>query len=345
MRQFIGQIVGNESLKAKLFSDITHNTFSHAYILEGKRGSGKRTIAKYICAALCCEKKNDSASPLPCGSCPACQKILSGISPDVINVVREEGKATMGIDVIRYVRQDVHSVPNDLDTKIYIIEEADKMTDEAQNAFLLTLEEPPAYAGFLLLCEDSQLLLETIRSRAPVLRTEPQSTASIDEYLTRHDARAVKLKSSDPEKYAQLLVSSGEGIGNALMLLEEQNFAPVLARRELVNDFVNAAIMSAPAEKAVSLILRFSQKRDALAEELELIYLALRDIALIKKAEGITLCFYESEQKAAELAERCSLSQIFELIASLERARERVSRNANTRLTLTTLLTESKMLL
>lgn len=79
---------------------------------------------------------------------PRRRKIFAGISPDVITVTREDGKASIGIDTIRDLRTDVHVMPNELDSKIYIIEDADTMTAQAQNALLLTLEEPPAYLGF-----------------------------------------------------------------------------------------------------------------------------------------------------------------------------------------------------
>ena len=154
MRQMLDSVIGNSLLKSKLLSDILSDTLSHAYIIEGKKGSGRHTIAYMTAAALVCEKLNDTASPLPCLKCPSCKKILGQKSPDVITVTRED-KATLGVDAIRFLRNDVRVVPNDLDYKIYVIEDADTMTPQAQNAFLLTLEEPPEYVKFFLLCEDS----------------------------------------------------------------------------------------------------------------------------------------------------------------------------------------------
>ena len=147
MRKMLDSIIGNSSLKSKLLSDILSDTLSHAYIIQGKKGSGKHTVAYMTAAALSCEKVSDTNAPVPCLNCPSCKKILQKKSPDVITITRED-KATIGVDAVRFLRNDVRIVPNDLDYKIYIIEDADTMTTQAQNAFLLTLEEPPKYVKF-----------------------------------------------------------------------------------------------------------------------------------------------------------------------------------------------------
>ena len=161
----LGDMIGNDALRVRLADDLRRGRLSHAYILEGPVGSGKHTLARQIAAALSCERKQDVTSPLPCRSCPACRKILSGNSPDLITVKREEDKTTFGVEVIRELRQDVPVAPNDTDYKVYLIEDAHLMTQQAQNAFLLTLEEPPPYVLFLLLCglhKDGCNLLEAL---------------------------------------------------------------------------------------------------------------------------------------------------------------------------------------
>ena len=343
MKQFMDQIISNELLRHRLCDDILHERFLHAYIIEGVRGSGKHTVARLAAAALACENKADTELPLPCMKCPACRKIMQNLSPDVITVGCD-GRATMGVDSIRFLREDVYIVPNELENKFYIVEDADKMTPQAQNAFLLTLEEPPSYAVFLLLCENAGALLETIRSRAPVLRTEPIPTELIDEYISRTDRRAAQMKLSSPAEYAELLMASGNGIGKALELLEPKTLAPVLAARQLAKDFVDAAINRVSHEKALALISRFSQKRDAISSELSQIQTALRDIIVTKKSETAPLCFYEARDVVLELSDTASISELMKLSKAVSNASEQISRNANVRLTLISLLSQSEMI-
>ncbi|MBO5415883.1 MAG: hypothetical protein J6A83_04565 [Clostridia bacterium] len=339
----MGQIIANQSLRERLCSDILNGSLAHAYIIEGVKGSGKHTLALLSAAALACEKKNDKNLPFPCSECPACRKILRELSPDVITVGCD-GKATMGVDSVRFLREDVFVVPNELENKVYIIEDADKMTPQAQNAFLLTLEEPPSYAVFFLLCENAAALLETIRSRAPILRTEPIARELIDEYISRTDRRAAQMKISAPSDYAQLLMSAENGIGRALELLEPKTLAPILEQRNLAKDFVYIAIDRPENEAALTLISKFSSKRDKLSGELTLIYTALRDLILTKKSDNAPLCFYESRDAAIELCEKVSLGELIRLSEAVWTASDRISRNANVKLTLMTLLSEAEII-
>lgn len=343
MKQFMNSIIANELLRRRLCLDIQNGSLLHAYIIEGVKGSGKHTVARLTAAALACERKENDSLPLPCMTCPACRKILEGLSPDVITVGCD-GKATMGVDSVRFLREDVYIVPNELEHKLYIIEDADKMTVQAQNAFLLTLEEPPSYAVFLLLCENADALLETIRSRAPVLRTEPIAPQLIDEYISKSDRRAAQMKLSAPQDYAELIMSAANGIGKALELLEPKALTPVLASRKLTKDFIYAALTRDSHEKALSLITRFSSKRDALANELLSIQSALRDVIVTKKSENAPLCFYESRDSVLELCEMTSIGELMKLSAAISRASDQIARNANVRLTLISLLSDAEMI-
>ncbi len=342
MKSFMNSLVANEALRQRLGDDILGGSFSHAYILEGRKGSGRHTIAYLAAAALACEQKKQDGVPLPCMTCPACRKILSKLSPDVI-LVGTEDKASIGVDAIRFLREDVPLVPNDLDNKIYIIENADKMTVQAQNAFLLTLEEPPEYVGFILLCEDASYMLETIRSRAPILRTEPISRKLIDEYIQKNNRRASSMKANSPSDYEELLMASDSAIGRALELLDTKSLTPVLTARALAKDFISAAIEQ-NSSASLSLASRFSQKRDILSNELDLISLALRDLAMLKKSENAPLCFYSSREDALDICEQISIGRIMKLCSAVSLISDRINRNANVKLTIISLLSEADML-
>ena len=258
--------------------------------------------------------------------------------------VGSDGKASIGVDKIRFLKEDVHIIPNELDDKIYIIEDADKMTLQAQNALLLTLEEPPSYARFILLCEDSELLLETIKSRAPTLRTEPIPTDMIDEYISKNDVRAVQMKTSAPEDYAELLMAASFGIGRALELLDTKKFAPILENRRLVRDFLSYAIGVERNPQSIPLLRRFASKRDALSEQIELLRLAIRDLIVSKKSDSATLCFFASREVVSELCDATSIAHLLKIANAIDTAAERILRNANVRLTLVSLLSDTDMI-
>lgn len=344
MKQALTAIVGNSALRHRFGEDARLGRFPHACILEGARGTGKHTIAKMTAAALVCEAKNDDAAPIPCLKCPNCKKVLEQKFPDLITVGRENGRATIGIETVRFLKEDVHIVPNDADAKIYIIEDADLMTPQAQNAFLLTLEEPPSYVHFILLCEHAEFLLETIRSRAPIFRTEPIAKDEIDRYLCEHDARAIDLKRSNPKEYAELLTASGTGIGQAIAFLNAKEWAPVHARRALTQELIAAAVDQAGAKQILPLLLKIPQKRDAVEQHLLCAADAVRDLMLLKKSDRAPLSFYADRSEALEFSDKASLIFLDRLLQAILTALEENNRNANLRLCLTHLAISAELI-
>jgi DNA polymerase-3 subunit delta' len=336
-------IVGNDDLKSRLSNDILAGTLPHACIIEGPRGTGKHTVARMCAAALACSQKHDSSKPIPCLECPECKKVLEGKSPDLIFVGTED-KATIGVETVRFLREDVRVVPNDLDYKIYVIEDADKMTVQAQNALLLTLEEPPEYVRFFLLCENARLLLETIRSRAPIHRTEPLDTKQIDEYLCAADKRAAQMKLTAKKEYGELLKAAGVGIGCALEYLDPKRFAPILERRRLALEFVSTAVHASGSLSVLSAVFKFPQKRDALRDQLMTVSDAIRDLILLKKSDSAPLVFFVDRNEAIELCDRVSLPFLFRLGECVREAIDDNARNANVRLALTRLASSAEII-
>lgn len=341
MNGYMNAIVGNKSIRQKLCSDIHADKLSHAFIIEGSRGTGKHTLAMNVAAALACSHK--SAGTIPCYECSECRKILAGNSPDIITVGCD-GKATFSVETVRYVKEYVHTVPNDLEFKLYIIEDADKMTVQAQNAFLLTLEEPPSFVRFILLCENAGLLLETIRSRAPVLRTEPVDNASLDEYICKVDRRAAQLKLTSPSDYAELIMAAKHGIGTALEYLEPKSFAPVMDIRALAIDFCDTATSTPSAKAVIPLLSRFSQKRDILSKQLSALSEAVTDLTLLKKSDDAPLDFFANRNFAIEICDRVSLSFLYTLSCAVMDAIDKNQRNANVRLLLLKLISNAGLI-
>ncbi len=340
MRQYLSELVGNAALRARIGEDIAKGSFSHAYILEGDEGSGKHTLARAIAMSLACENRQNDTEPLPCGHCRSCRKIAAGNCPDILHVTREKDRATMGVDVIRELRTDVPVLPNDLDFKIYLIEEAHLMTQQAQNAFLLTLEEPPAFVLFLLLANDADVLLETVRSRAPVLRMQPIDDATLSGYLLSPDrpavARAAKtLFEQSPDDFSALIRMSDGRIGRALTLLEEKKRAPLLARRDTAEKVCDLLSRGSGGTELLSLLYAFDKSREEAAARLSSIRDALRDLLALTLSDTAPLVFFTNRERAEDLSIRFTAAALLARIEATDEALAALSINANVRLTLT----------
>ena len=154
-------LLGNERLKENLTGSLRRGHISHFYLICGPEGSGKHTLAKHLAAAILCGREN-----APCGVCPACRKVLGGNHPDFITVTDPEHK-NIAVKIVREIRDDVFIRPNEAEHKIYLF--AQDLGIEGQNALLKVLEEPPEYGVFMLLTDNPEKILPTVRSRCTEL--------------------------------------------------------------------------------------------------------------------------------------------------------------------------------
>jgi len=293
-------LIGNENLKRSVGRDIRSGINSHAYIIEGDKGSGKRTIAELIAAAVSCERRFESDHALPCGECNNCKKIKKGIFTDLVRIDSGD-KATIGIDAVRTIREGLYVTPNDSDTRTYIIESADKLTPQAQNGLLLSIEEPPSFVLFLLLVEDSTKLLETVRSRAQLIRCESFSSTQIAEYL-KSQPGGTELARKNPSKFAAVVSMCGGSIGKALVLLRGNDEGKYLLKcRENTLNMVSGFITGKSAA-LLKLLPSFTKSADEASTVFALADNALRDLCVLKNSEHEAfLTFFVSRAEAEEL--------------------------------------------
>ena len=209
-------IIGQQHIKEHFQSSIMNGTLSHAYIINGEKSTGKTMLAKAFAMAIMCDMEGSE----PCLECDSCKKIINKCNPDVITLVRDTKKKTdiIGIDEIRsQIIAGMYDRPYYGERKVYIIEDADKMNVQAQNALLKTLEEPPGYAVLILTTTNASRLLPTILSRCIVLNMRPVTDKVIRSYLREQD------RFLDDTIDVIVAMSSGN-IGKAKLLSEDKDF-------------------------------------------------------------------------------------------------------------------------
>ena len=330
MPEFFPDIRGNAETRARFGRAVCDGTLSHAYILEGPEGSGKTLLATQIAAALVCEKRGES-DVLPCGVCNRCRRVLSGNAPDVKTVAVTT--ATIGVDTIRELRADMYLSACELPVKVYLIDDAHKMTPQAQNALLKVLEEPPTDLVIFLLTERSEALLSTIRSRTQLIRMELLSPEQMTEALGKNVA-ARRLRESDPEAFRTLLEGSGGCLGQAMILLDGKRGDAYRKRHNAVSEAVRSIVTHAPYSTLVGILGTLPTKRQELTEELGMYLAALRDLILIYRAGNCDLVFYPNRREAGELAATAGFPRLLAAYDIVGRACDALAANANISLTL-----------
>ena len=317
-------IIGQEQIKEHLQNAIAAGKVSHAYIINGEKSSGKEFIAKVFAMALQCEKKEAE----PCQECHSCKQALSDNHPDIIRVTHEKPN-TISVDDIRaQVNNDVAIKPYSGSYKIYIINEAEKMTPQAQNAILKTLEEPPEYAVILLLTTNVNLLLPTILSRCVVLNMKPVADELVRKYLME--------QLQVPDYKAEVCVAFARGnIGKAKALASSEDFENVKAEALSLLKYIKDMELS----EIIAAIKRITEYKLEINDYLDICAIWYRDVLLFKATNDVNhLVFREEIQSLRKIAQRSSYEGIEKIIEALDTAKHRLDANVNFELTMELLM-------
>ena len=321
-------IIGQEQIKEHLQNALSTGKISHAYIINGERFAGKEFIAQIFAMALQCEAEGGK----PCQECHSCKQTLSANQPDIIRVTHEK-PGSIGVDDIRaQINGDIAIKPYSSPYKIYIVNEAEKMTVQAQNALLKTLEEPPAYAVILLLTTNVNSLLQTILSRCVVLNMKPVADKLVKEYLMN--------EMQVPDYKAEVCVAFVRGnIGKARQLAASEDFEKVKEEALSLLKYVHEMDIT----EMIAAIKKVSEYKFDVNDYLDILSIWYRDVLLFKATNDANhLVFREEIQNIRRVAGRTSYEGIEAVIQALAKAKSRLDANVNFDLTMELLLLEMK---
>lgn len=306
-------IIGQDQIKAYLMKAVEDKKISHAFIINGEKYSGKEFIAGVLAQALNCEEEGTE----PCGNCHSCIQAKAHSHPDIIRITHEKpGSVGIG-DIREKLIGDIQIKPYQGPYKVYIINEAEKLTVQAQNALLKTLEEPPEYAIILLLTTTTGVFLPTILSRCVVLDMKPVKDELIENYLVN--------TLQVPEEKLRICIAFAAGnLGKARMLAQSDDFENI--RQAVVYLLKNIRNMS--REALADAVKRSSEYKLDISDYLDIMSIWFRDILLFKATNDINSLIFKDEVKAIkDAAKLWDYSAIEDIISGVEKAKDRLNAN------------------
>jgi len=309
------EFLGNEQIKDHFRQAIQSKKVSHAYILAGEAGMGKKTLARAFAMALQCRKEDFE----PCNECHSCKQFLTNNHPDVIYVSHEK-PGSIGVDDVRQqINRDIVIKPYSGPYKIYIMDEAEKMTVQAQNALLKTIEEPPSYGIILLLTTNAEAFLPTILSRCILLKLTPLYDGKVWDYLV--DTIGVQKETAD------ICTALARGnLGKAIRLSSSPEFAEM---KESVLHFLQY-LKEMDISELLGFIKKMNEQKKDSNEYLDFIQIWYRDVLMLKVTNDINLLIFKDQyQILNKIAQTSSFQGLEHIIGAIDKAKIRLEANVN----------------
>lgn len=304
------EVYHDEQLK-RLIASVRSQQVQHAYVFEGAQGIGKRKAARLFAAALACE--NDMRAP--CNTCHACVGAKADTNPD-IQYINAGEKKSIGVDAMRSVVTDAYIKPFESARKVYVIEDGEALTEQAQNAFLKMLEEPPEYAVFIILVTNAACLLQTVISRCSIVRFTPVARDTVINYA----------KEKYPDADAKFLADYARGnIGRIDMIMESEDFFPLReAAVRLILPMMSQHKIS--AYKAAEFL---EENKDKALEIVGFWKSMIRDIILIGSGVENLIVNSDMKKELFELSGKIDFDMCIKAEAVIEKAEEMLERYTN----------------
>jgi DNA polymerase-3 subunit delta' len=305
---------GNEQATRLISDCIENGRFPHALLIEGPAGCGKRTFARHIACAAVCEAEDKIK---PCGICVHCKKSASLNHPDIISFSGGFSARSFSVDTVRKIRTDAFIRPNEADRKVYILSDIQNMSEQAQNALLKILEEPPIFVLFVLTCTSKTKLLETIRSRCQQIAlfpVNPQDTLK---------ALEEQLPNIEHEKILMVAGFSCGNIGRAKSMIEDGIFEKTAG----IIDKISEALCGHNEYNLLRISGLLEKNNELFVAFVDMLILFFRDAIITKYSAGNSLSGCSDAVK--KVASKLTLKQINTMLSTSVTARERVDKNLN----------------
>lgn len=308
-------IIGHEDIVKHFKSSIELGKVSHAYILNGEKGSGKKTLAAVVAKSLQCE----AGEPDPCGTCKSCLQAETGNQPDIIWVNHEKPNV-ISVDEIRsQILNDISLKPYSSRYKIYIVPDAQLMNQQAQNAILKTLEEPPEYAIIMLLTNNVDKFLPTIISRCIVLNFRPVEPLHMMDYLMTQIG-------VDKEK-ARFCTDFAQGnLGKAVRLAISPDY------NEIKEDSLRLLrrIQDMDMEDIIQAVRNMGKYKLDITDYIDIMTMWFRDILMVKISNSPNKLIFKDEYSIMrKQASHVSYEGLEEILQALEKLKIRLEANVN----------------
>lgn len=318
------EIVGHEQIKEHMQAAIRDKKPFHAYLFQGEEGVGKEALARTFAAGLQCQSESTDK---PCKECVSCRQMESGNQPDVIWVTRE--KASLGVDEIREQLCNTMDIkPFSSPYKIYLVPEAEKMTEAAQNALLKTIEEPPEYGIVILMTSNISALLPTIQSRCLTMEFRPLSTAVVESFVKEH--------CQVPDYQARASAAFAQGnLGKAMRYAKSEDF---IERKDHIISLLRH-VEQMDLSEMLAVIKDLGTRKDEVRDYIDLMVLWYRDVLLFKATKDINqLLFQDEASYISREASYRSYEKIEEILQAFEKAKVRLRANVNFDITMELML-------
>lgn len=308
-------IVGQKNIIRIIKSSIKQNKVGHAYIFNGPKGIGKKTIAKIFAHMLLCDKPNENGG---CGKCISCRLAENNNNPDFFII--ESQDSSISVNNIRNMQRDIIVKPLYSNRKVYLIIDGEKMTVQAQNCLLKTLEEPPVYAVIILTTSNCDALLDTVRSRC--------TNYDFVKNTRQEVCKALEVKLGNKLNNLEFIAQYSDGIiGTALELAVSDKFLPL---REKTIEIVLEIETTTSSKSFLDICKFFTENKDDIDTILNIMLLVYRDL-IVFLVDGKENMLINSDKKnqIINAADKCSLEKLIKNIETIEFIRRSIKQNAN----------------